>query len=635
MKKKSRRRSKATKKDELTGRKAQTLSLGAKLLPWEIVLLRKRIRTNDDTNEEKRAKRIKFGDDQQEHFSQPKNNDMPYLDVSSSSSSSSHSSQSTLDANMNDYKYIMANIPESVGRSGRYRCREDSQNNDDEGMTVELENGDQYKVPSNQRLTSIQERAAHLLRNASRNTFDGSVTIDINDTDAKSLTYLPAPDPDEAVIKIDDHTITGSPIHPVTLSTASGVTPRHMCTPDMCAELCPADIGPELGDIVHVKFNEHVTNTVIFAHSSSKDQSVRNIYRAWKENSQRISDAFFAIPNSEQCVDDLAGGVYVPFGYACTPPGPKGCPASFQPTRGGIKHQVPYLRKTARCRQVQELQQMTGKVQGAIAKALKNLRPDAYDANQLLGRGGSDCLCPSFREQRDGGDVWYSNQVIVRQLGLCLGKYSRADAEIALHVDGSDHSSLQPLYFFPYGGKSGLGGIVDGTDLMVFEKDTGGKSCRIRTSIEDCVVVVLMNSATQLHCGAMPNKRHNNKCWSMRIVPFCRNNIVKFIKARQEHGCEGPKAFVKTSKLTRGHVPLLKSDLVDGQGVAIPWEKGKPVWERRLYSANIQKRGNEIDLHYSCGRMSQGWKGEIYNDNCLHHKGSEAIRCCCHELAEK
>ena len=103
-----------------------------------------------------------------------------------------------------------------------------------------------------------------------------------------------------------------------------------------------------------------------------------------------------------------------------------------------------------------------------------------------------------------------------------------------MHTDDSDYSTEQPLIFWSNGGEGDLGGSVDGTDLMVFEHKYGGQCCRVRTSVEDCVVVVLMNSVDQLHAGVEAANPPLTNVWSARIIPYCRGPIVKFVEAREK-----------------------------------------------------------------------------------------------------
>ena len=92
------------------------------------------------------------------------------------------------------------------------------------------------------------------------------------------------------------------------------------------------------------------------------------------------------------------------------------------------------------------------------------------------------------------------------------------------------------------GGANNNGGHVNFTNLLVFEKSTGGLSVCIPTAIENTVVVVLMNSAMQLHgtvgCeNLLPSNNvfcNEKLCWSMRFIPYCRKRIVSFIEERKK-----------------------------------------------------------------------------------------------------
>ena len=70
---------------------------------------------------------------------------------------------------------------------------------------------------------------------------------------------------------------------------------------------------------------------------------------------------------------------------------------------------------------------------------------------------------------------------------------------LALHTDNGNVNTDQPLTFLLFGGENGLRGKVSGSDLIVFDHSKGGQCYRLKTSIESTVVIVLFNSAEQLH----------------------------------------------------------------------------------------------------------------------------------------
>ena len=105
------------------------------------------------------------------------------------------------------------------------------------------------------------------------------------------------------------------------------------------------------------------------------------------------------------------------------------------------------------------------------------------------------------------------------------------------------------------GGKNGKGGHVLDSDLMVFEHKNGGKCFRLKTSIEDTVVFILMNSGQQMHGSAMDSRTVENieNNWSARFIAYGRNNVLHFVDGRQR-GEKSGEAFWKRE--LNEHKPL-------------------------------------------------------------------------------
>ena len=86
--------------------------------------------------------------------------------------------------------------------------------------------------------------------------------------------------------------------------------------------------------------------------------------------------------------------------------------------------------------------------------------------------------------------------MVIRNFGPTL-----ASDMISTHYDPFDIDALMPLFDKSGGGKDGKGGPVAGTDIILFENQTGGAAIRVKTNIPDTVVVILTNSKKQITWG--------------------------------------------------------------------------------------------------------------------------------------
>jgi hypothetical protein len=372
-------------------------------------------------------------------------------------------------------------------------------------------------------------------------------------------------------------------------------------------------------DLVEIRFPKNKRkNVVLFAHEGSDNPHLRRIHQFYRKDKDELARELSLVPKNYLHPDDLAGGVYLPYGLGSIPPGPKGCPKSWR----GL--QIPYLRRTARSSAVRRVFHLYGKVLGALSEAIEELCPDIFRDNQQMGEGAQDCIFPEPKFQWEGRSIqeegqesWFCNQCIIRSIGLRVGTHSLEDAEIAMHFDASDYPSSQPLMFWPMGGLRGCGGQVKNTDLLVFEDQKGGHSFRVRTAIEDVVVIVLMNSSEQLHAGAGEDvPAENFGSWSARFVPYCRGPIMKFINERRK--CKtGPSPFVNLPRYVKGDqyttTPLDPKEFVNEMTVAVQWGKKKKKWfHATLYTLD----DGTITLEWQNGEKSLDWKGKVFDHEC-------------------
>jgi hypothetical protein len=117
------------------------------------------------------------------------------------------------------------------------------------------------------------------------------------------------------------------------------------------------------GNVIEIEFENGVVNTVFYI-TSKTSGPLKQVYQTFKAQRSSIEQAMWHVPYAYLHVDNLAGGEYIPFGFGSIPPGPKGCPKSYQPEKNGRSHQIPFLRQTAQSNYVVELSTSIGAIQG-------------------------------------------------------------------------------------------------------------------------------------------------------------------------------------------------------------------------------------------------------------------------------
>lgn len=380
-------------------------------------------------------------------------------------------------------------------------------------------------------------------------------------------------------------------------------------------------------DVVTVEFPSGKKNAVLFGSSNSQSRNLVRLWELYQEFIPALEDCLNSMPKCCQHVDDLAGGTYVPYGLGSIPPGPKGCPRSLK------GKQIPYLRRTALFKPVRELFEMYGQLMGVATDAIAELLPNFYEENRELRAGANDCTYPKPEVQKSGQcgestsmseedfNCWFANQCIVRIIGKEVGGQTVSDGQIAMHFDESDYPCIQQLMFLPMGGVNGLGGHVPNTDLLVFEGREGGLSYRVDTTVEDTVVVVLMNSSTQLHAGAGEEVTGlaSPPSSSIRLIPYLRGPIMDFILVRKEDEREHD-LHPHTELLRSGqHLPLEGESLQDGMLVAAEW--GKSTSKKTLHLATLNmKEDNKLTVVWADGQISPDYKREVYHHLCASNE---------------
>lgn len=371
---------------------------------------------------------------------------------------------------------------------------------------------------------------------------------------SNKLRYIPNKNPAKSILQIDGKDVSSPPpIHPITTSKPSGVTPRIMLDPSFRKMLQPTEIDPSRGDIQLLEWRgSDCKNVVVFAHENSTDSLVRRLYEVYRNKKDELKQAIRRAPREAFQKDDLAGGEYLAVGYASIPPGPDGCPKHWRGP-SGRKHQIPYIRQTIRHPEVQTLTKIAACMQAAAADLLCKYFPGIYNDNQKMMLEAEDVMFPPVKLQKrasaSGNNCFFSNQFIWRLIGHEAPGTTLPllHSLLALHTDESDEPAWQAFQFWPMGGIDGKGGFIDGTNLMVFGNEEGGECASIPTTIPGYVVLVVMNGCKQLHGGDGGKGRDDSDfgsvpAWSARFIPYIRGPIMRMIEHRRQ--CEkGPKAF--------------------------------------------------------------------------------------------
>ena len=115
------------------------------------------------------------------------------------------------------------------------------------------------------------------------------------------------------------------------------------------------------------------------------------------------------------------------------------------------------------------------------------------------------------RSQPPGRHKWMCTQFIVRHWGgpglsSSVSPFPLEKMTVSAHVDRGDLDALMPSFYFVKGGSDDEGGHVLGTDLVLFEDESGGAGVQVRTCIRDTAAVMLSNPsapASRLHAGLL------------------------------------------------------------------------------------------------------------------------------------
>ena len=322
-------------------------------------------------------------------------------------------------------------------------------------------------------------------------------------------------------------------------------------------------IDNRCGDVVRIKFPSGRQNTGFAARNDSKCKYLRELHEYITNNRNGFEELFQKVPPHLWEKDSLAGGKYLPMGM------------SLRSGIQGSNPRCPFLRQESAYKVCKAIAHFYENIYGRLAMLMKKYCDAKYSENHKLYEGGHDCIFPSPKAQMNSnlgtnGIFIGLSQIVLRVMDNENTSNKQNPSRTALHVDSGDVDSDQFLTFIPMGGQSNCGGHVFGTDLMVFEHEEGGASYRLRTTIPDTVVILLMNSARQLHGNV--EEDYNNipaeldrSLWSARLIGYGRSSVQHFIDRRRRGAVRG-NAFWDTQVME--HLPLQRDQVRVGNLVS-------------------------------------------------------------------
>jgi len=184
-----------------------------------------------------------------------------------------------------------------------------------------------------------------------------------------------------------------------------------------------------------------------------------------------------------------------------------------------------------------ELSKIVGGILSHIADCFRIHCSEVLTKNQFLLTLLKSMAWPPLQFQGELNQ-WMSSQYIIRRWGSrTKDDWPGEKSVVALHTDRGDIDSYNFNCYTSGGGIRNKGGPVANSDLAVFQNSTGGAGYRVKTCIEDTVVVVVMNSHNQLH-GCIKNEDNiveESQTWTTRIIPYIPRGVYQW-KIRHPDG---------------------------------------------------------------------------------------------------
>jgi hypothetical protein len=304
--------------------------------------------------------------------------------------------------------------------------------------------------------------------------------------------------------------------HPLSMhgTATRKARPRVQLTEEHAERMQLPIIDETSSDVTKVVFPSGRVNYVLLARRNSKYPILRDLHKYMDEHAPHLDEFVSKLDKRSYLKDDLGGGRYVASGFGNMG---KNVPATVRPPN------QPALRQCLKYAEHQSLAKIVGGIFSQIAKCIAKFCGGVYEENQKLMKQNPNLAWPPLDFQNSEWK-WMSSQFIVRRWGPALAepKWTLDKVIVAAHTDRGDLDSTMFICYTTGGGKRGKGGPVAGTDLAVFEHAAGGAGFRVKTCIEDTVVVVVLNSNRQVH-GCIKNEAsfaEDSSAWTTRIVPY-------------------------------------------------------------------------------------------------------------------
>ena len=311
--------------------------------------------------------------------------------------------------------------------------------------------------------------------------------------------------------------------HPLTLhgTRTKKARPRVQLTEEHATKLQLPMIDERSGEVTEIIFPNGRVNYVLMARRNSSCPALRALHKHMDEHGAEL-DKFLSKLDRNRLKDDLGGGRYIVSGFGNM--GRNVSKTVRPPTQ-------PALRKSLKFVDHDKLAKMIGGIFSRISECIAKYCGDVHQGNQRLMQN-PNLVWPSLEHHQNSKWNWMSSQFIVRRWGPAMATDWPPEKEtIAAHTDTGDLDCTTFNCYRTGGGLRGKGGPVACTDFAAFEKATGGAGYRVKTCIEDTIVVVVLNSKRQLH-GCIKSADdfiQDDLAWTTRIIPYTPQGVYNWM----------------------------------------------------------------------------------------------------------
>ena len=311
--------------------------------------------------------------------------------------------------------------------------------------------------------------------------------------------------------------------HPLTLNgtRTKKARPRVQLTEEHAIKLQMPMIDERSGEVTEIIFPNGRVNYVLLARRNSSCPALRALHKHMDEHGAEL-DEFLSKLDRNRLKDDLGGGRYIVSGFGNM--GRNVSKTVRPPTQ-------PALRKSLKFVEHETLAKMIGRIFSHISECIAKHCGNVHEQNQALMQN-RNLVWPSLEHQNNSKWNWMSSQFIVRRWGPALTTDWPPEKDIvAAHTDTGDLDCTTFNCYRTGGGLRGKGGPVANTDFAAFEKATGGAGYRVKTCIEDTIVVVVLNSKRQLH-GCIKSADdfiQDDLAWTTRIIPYIPQGVYNWM----------------------------------------------------------------------------------------------------------